>query len=97
MCIPSVRWGRSSSPNFLDNNFITPKIVGSSVSSINPLASIRALLAGGMLWVWLTELAIPFTGKSPRPCATRYPTEPWGFLLGEEHTRPEEDLDRHPP
>jgi predicted PurR-regulated permease PerM len=34
---------------FLENNFITPKIVGSSVS-VNPLASVAALIGFGLLW-----------------------------------------------
>ena len=34
---------------FLENNFITPKIVGSSVS-VNPLASIAALIGFGLMW-----------------------------------------------
>lgn len=77
---------------FLDNNFITPKIVGSSVS-INPLASIVALLAGGMLWgVAGLILAIPFTGVLKAVCDEVPALRPWGFLLGEERTWPEEDL-----
>ena len=70
---------------FLENNFITPKIVGSSVS-INPLASIVALLAGGMLWgVAGLILAIPFTGMLKILCDEIPGLKPWGFLIGEEH------------
>ncbi|MEO8067291.1 MAG: AI-2E family transporter [Flavobacteriales bacterium] len=69
---------------FLENNFITPKIVGSSVS-INPLASIVALLAGGMLWgVAGLILAIPFTGMLKILCDEVPGLKPWGFLIGEE-------------
>jgi predicted PurR-regulated permease PerM len=34
---------------FIDNNFITPSVVGSSVK-INPLAAILALIVGGAMW-----------------------------------------------
>jgi predicted PurR-regulated permease PerM len=75
---------------FIDNNFITPKVVGSSVS-INPLASIVALLAGGMLWgVVGLILAIPITGMLKIVCDEIPGLKPWGFLLGEEKTYPEE-------
>lgn len=75
---------------FIDNNFVTPKVVGSSVS-INPLASIVALLAGGMLWgVVGLVLAIPLTGMLKIVCDEIPGLKPWGFLLGEETTYPEE-------
>jgi predicted PurR-regulated permease PerM len=47
---------------FLEGNFITPKIVGSKVN-VNPLAAIIALLIGGKLWgIVGMILAIPLTG-----------------------------------
>lgn len=77
---------------FIDNNFITPKVVGSSVS-INPLASIVALFAGGMLWgVVGLVLAIPITGMLKIVCDEVPSLKPYGFLLGEERRWPEEDL-----
>jgi len=77
---------------FIDNNFITPKVVGSSVS-INPLASIVALFAGGMLWGVLgLVLAIPITGMLKVICDEVTGLKPYGFLLGEERTWPEEGL-----
>lgn len=77
---------------FIDNNFITPKVVGSSVS-INPLASLAALFAGGMLWgVVGLVLAIPITGMLKIICDEIPSLKPFGFLLGEERRWPEEDL-----
>jgi predicted PurR-regulated permease PerM len=74
---------------FIDNNFVTPKVVGSSVS-INPLASIVALLAGGMLWgVVGLVLAIPITGMLKLVFDEIPGMQPWGFLLGEEKIFPE--------
>ena len=81
---------------FIDNNFITPKVVGSSVS-INPLASIVALFAGGMLWgVVGLILAIPLTGMLKIICDEIPELKPWGFLLGEERNWPEEQRIRIP-
>lgn len=75
---------------FIDNNFITPKVVGSSVS-INPLASIVALLAGGMIWGLMgLILAIPITGMLKLVFDKIPGLQPWGFLLGEERSWPEE-------
>ncbi len=73
---------------FLDNNFITPKVVGSSVS-LNPLASMLALIAWGMLWGLMgLILAIPITGMI-KLVFDEIPTlKPWGFLLGEEPSAP---------
>src|SRR5690606_12314887 len=69
---------------FLENNFITPYIVGSSVS-LNPLASLVALLAAGMLWgVVGMILAIPITGMIKIVCDSIPSMRPWGYVLGEE-------------
>ncbi|MFT3885952.1 MAG: AI-2E family transporter [Flavobacteriales bacterium] len=76
---------------FIDNNFITPKVVGSSVS-INPLASLVALIAGGSLWgVVGLVLAIPITGMLKIVCDEIPELKAWGFLLGEERQWPEEE------
>lgn len=76
---------------FIDNNFITPKVVGSSVS-INPLASLVALFAGGMLWgVMGMVLAIPIMGILKIICDEVPGLGPWGFLIGEEREWPEEE------
>lgn len=81
---------------FIDNNFITPKVVGSSVS-INPLASLVALIAGGILWGLVgLILAIPLTGMLKIVCDEIPELRAWGFLLGEERNWPEEDLIKIP-
>jgi predicted PurR-regulated permease PerM len=74
----------------LDNNLITPKVVGSSVS-INPLASLLALIGFGMLWgVAGMLLAIPLTGMLKVVCDSVPGLEAWGYLLGEEIETPQE-------
>lgn len=76
---------------FLENNFITPKVVGSSVS-INPLASIVALLGFGMLWgVVGMVVALPLTGMLKIICDAIPALQPYGYLLGEEIDYPEEE------
>lgn len=69
---------------FLENNFITPKIVGSSVK-INPLAALIALLLGGLIWgLPGMVLAIPLAGIMKVICDRVEPLQPYGFLIGEE-------------
>jgi predicted PurR-regulated permease PerM len=69
---------------FLDNNFITPKVVGSAVS-INPLATMIALLIGGYLWgVAGMMLFIPYLGMLKVIFDNVEPLRPFGFLIGEE-------------
>ncbi|MFN8302369.1 MAG: AI-2E family transporter [Saprospiraceae bacterium] len=69
---------------FLENNFITPKVVGSSVN-LNPLASMLALLLGGLVWgVAGMVLAIPLAGIFKVVCDHVLPLKPYGFLIGEE-------------
>ncbi len=77
---------------FLENNFITPKVVGSSVS-INPLASLAALIGFGLLWgVVGMVLAIPIMGMVKIICDSLASLKPYGYLLGEEHEYPEESM-----
>jgi len=69
---------------FLDNNFITPKVVGSAVS-INPLATMLALLIGGSVWgVAGMMLFIPFLGMLKVILDNVEHLRPYGFLIGEE-------------
>ena len=69
---------------FLDNNFITPNVVGSSVS-INPLATLIALVIGGMLWgVAGMMLFIPYLGMLKVVFDNVESLKPFGFLIGEE-------------
>jgi len=81
---------------FLENNLITPRIVGSSVS-VNPLASIAALIGFGLLWgVVGMVLAIPITGMLKIVCDSVPSLKPYGFILGEEITCPKEQRIRLP-
>lgn len=69
---------------FLENNFITPKIVGSSVN-LNPLSSLLALLFGGLLWgLPGMVFAIPMAGIFKVICDNVTQLHLFGFLLGEE-------------
>ncbi|TAH24880.1 MAG: AI-2E family transporter [Cytophagales bacterium] len=69
---------------FLDNNFITPKVVGSSVS-INPLAATLVLIIGAALWGVLGMiLSIPVTGMIKVLLDNVNSLKPYGYLLGEE-------------
>jgi len=68
---------------FIDNNFIVPKIVASRVK-INALVSILIVLIGGALWgVSGMFLAIPLTAII-KVIFDRVPSlQPFGFLLGD--------------
>lgn len=69
---------------FLENNFITPKIVGSSVN-LNPLSSLLALLFGGLIWGLAGMIfAIPMAGIFKVICDNVEKLRLYGFLLGEE-------------
>jgi len=69
---------------FVDNNFLTPKIVGSSVS-INPLATLLSIILGGMLWgIAGMMLFIPLLGMAKVICDSFPATQPFGYLIGEE-------------
>lgn len=69
---------------FLDNNFIGPKVIGSSVS-VNPLFSTLALLFGALIWGTSGMLlSIPLAGML-KVVFDNIPTlQPYGFLIGEE-------------
>ena len=69
---------------FLDNNFITPKVVGSSVS-INPLATLLAIIVGGFVWgVMGMMLFIPLLGMAKVVMDSFPASQPFGYLIGEE-------------
>ncbi len=71
---------------FLDNNFIYPKVVGSSVS-INPLVSILALIVGNLIWGTAGMiLALPLAGMLKVVMDNIKCTRPYGYLMGEEET-----------
>ncbi len=69
---------------FLDNNFIGPKVIGSSVS-INPLFSTLALLVGSLIWgVAGMLLAMPLAGMMKVYFDNTPALQPYGYLIGEE-------------
>jgi predicted PurR-regulated permease PerM len=69
---------------FLDNNFITPNVVGSAVS-INPPATMIALLVGGMIWgVAGMMLFIPYLGMLKVIFDHLEPLRPIGYLIGDD-------------
>jgi predicted PurR-regulated permease PerM len=69
---------------FLDNNFIYPKVVGSSVS-INPLVSILALIVGNLIWGTAGMiLALPLAGMLKVVMDNIKCVRPYGYLMGEE-------------
>lgn len=77
-------WGVCAAVQFLDNNFITPKVVGSSVN-LNPLASIVALLVGALVWGLVgMVLSIPLAGMFKVVCDNVESLRPLGYLMGEE-------------
>ena len=68
---------------FIDNNYIVPKIVASKVK-INALASIVAVITFGALWgISGMLVAIPLTAITKLIFDHIPSLEPWGFLLGD--------------
>jgi predicted PurR-regulated permease PerM len=75
---------------FIDNNYIVPKIVASQVK-INVLVSITAVFTFGLLWgIPGMFLAIPLTGILKLIFDQIDPLKPWGFLLGD--TMPKDSI-----
>jgi len=67
---------------FIDNNYIVPKIVAARVK-INALISVIVVLLGGALWgVSGMFLSIPLTAILKVVFDHIDPLKPWGFLLG---------------
>lgn len=68
---------------FLEGNFITPKITGSKVS-INSLVAILSLIVFSMLWgIAGMVLALPITASLKILFDSQPHLKPYGFLLGE--------------
>lgn len=68
---------------FIDNNFLVPKIVASKVK-INALVSIVVVLIGGALWgIPGMFLSIPLIAIVKVMFDRIEPLKPWGFLLGD--------------
>jgi predicted PurR-regulated permease PerM len=69
---------------FLDNNFIVPKIVASKVK-VNALISVIVVLVGGVLWgISGMFLAIPITAIAKVIFDRVEGLKPFGFLIGED-------------
>jgi predicted PurR-regulated permease PerM len=69
---------------FLDNNFIVPKIVASKVK-VNALISVVVVLVGGALWgISGMFLAIPITAIAKVIFDRVDGLKPFGFLIGED-------------
>lgn len=67
---------------FIDNNFLVPKIVSSRVD-VNAFVSIIVVLLGGAMWgVSGMFLSIPFTAICKIIFDRIDPLKPWGKLLG---------------
>ncbi len=68
---------------FIDNNYIVPKIIGSKVK-LNALISLVAVIAGAALWgVPGMFLSIPITAIFKLICDRIEPLKPLGFLFGD--------------
>ena len=67
---------------FIDNNYIVPKIVASRVQ-INALISVIVVLIGGAIWgISGMFLSIPLTAMLKVIFDNIEPLKPWGFLMG---------------
>ena len=68
---------------FLDNNILMPRIVGSKVK-INALISIIVVIIGGALWgIPGMFLSIPLTAVIKLIFDNIESLKPWGYLLGD--------------
>lgn len=69
---------------FVDNNFLTPRITGGQIA-INSLAAIIFIIIWGMIWgVIGMVLALPILGLIKIICDTFPPLQPIGYLLGDK-------------
>lgn len=67
---------------FIENNFLTPKIVGTQVN-LNPLATIIVLLIGGSVWgVAGMIIFLPFLGVLKIIMDHVTPLKPYAYLIG---------------
>lgn len=68
----------------VENNYLTPKVVGSNVN-LNPIASFIALILGGFIWgVVGMIIFIPAFAILKKVLELSPETEVYGYLLGEE-------------
>ncbi|MBL7962279.1 MAG: AI-2E family transporter [Flavobacteriales bacterium] len=71
---------------FLENNILTPNIVGGMVR-INPFFVILGVLAGGMVWgIPGMFVSIPLLAMVKVSCDVIPSLRPWAFLLGDRGT-----------
>ena len=81
---PALVIGIMGFVQFLEGNFITPKIIGSKVN-VNPLAAIVALVIGAQVWgIVGMMLAIPLTGITKIIFSHYDRLKPYAFLLQSE-------------
>lgn len=79
---------------FIENNFLTPFIVGSKVN-INPLFTILAVILGGFLWGTSGMiLFIPFLGIAKIIFDKIDSLKPYGYLIGDDQDTPEDTIFR---
>lgn len=72
---------------FIDNNYVLPKIVASKVK-INALVSVIVVIIGGALWgIPGMFLSIPVTAIFMVICHRIEALKPWGLLLGDTMPR----------
>lgn len=77
---------------FLEGNFITPKVVGSKVS-INALTSILALVVGSMIWgISGMILAMPVVAITKAILNNMEELKPYAMLMGDDTSEDEEDI-----
>lgn len=68
---------------FIDNNFLVPKVIGSKVK-LNAFVSIIAVITGGAIWgIPGMFLSIPLIAVVKVVCDRIDTLQPWGFLLGD--------------
>lgn len=69
---------------FIDNNFLTPRITGGQIA-INSLAAILSIIVWGMIWgVIGMVIALPILGLIKIICDTIPGLQPIGYLLGDQ-------------
>lgn len=80
--------------HLIDSNFIVPKVVGSKVK-VNSLFAMMAIIVGEMIWgISGMFLAIPILAICKIVMDRVKELKPWGFLLGEEDTKPDKDMNK---
>ncbi|HAI76193.1 MAG TPA: hypothetical protein DCM08_08085 [Microscillaceae bacterium] len=69
---------------FIDDNFLTPKIVGGGVN-LNPIISIIALFLGGFVWgIAGMIIALPMAAIIKEVCSAYVELHPISILMGDE-------------